>query len=387
VLIVDKLTKSYPGKTAVSAISFEVKKGEIMGFLGPNGAGKTTTLRMITGFLLPTSGQIRVDGLDHQADAAEVKRRIGYLPEGVPMYAEMRVREYLRYRAGIKGIDGSESVKAIDFALERASVQEAKDRIIGQLSKGFRQRVGLADALLSDPPLLILDEPTSGLDPNQVRYFRELIRSFRGEKTVLLSTHVLSEVEASCEKVVVIHDGKIVGGGDPETLRADLLGGKAFRVVATRSEEKDIKAMILALDGVSTVDELPESTSDVVALRVMTGATSRPLGGHDGDIEGEPLGLREPASVSLGDRIFRTVADAGLTLRELKEEQTSLESVFAELTVGDAQQQGGGAELDAVASSDEPPPEDDAGAESEGDASEDETADDETADDAAGVES
>ena len=204
-------------------MSFRVEPGEIVGFLGPNGAGKSTTLRMLTGYLAPSSGEIQIDGIDAVRDSIQARTRLGYMPEGVPLYREMRVQEYLRHRGALKGVP--KLADAVDRSLERAGVQDARRRIIGQLSKGYRQRVGLAEALIADPAILILDEPTSGLDPNQVRQFRELIRSFSGKKTVLLSSHILSEVEAACDRVIIIREGQKVADlvpGDSETSLEDV---------------------------------------------------------------------------------------------------------------------------------------------------------------------
>ena len=189
-----------------------------MGFLGPNGAGKTTTLRMLTGYLSPTTGDIRIDGIDAVTDSIRARERLGYMPEGVPIHREMRVHEYLRHRGNIKRVPNV--ADAIDRSLKLAGVADVRTRIVGQLSKGYRQRVGLAEALIADPPILILDEPTSGLDPNQVRLFRDLVRSFAGQKTVLLSTHILSEVEAVCDRVIIIREGQKVADlatGDSDT--------------------------------------------------------------------------------------------------------------------------------------------------------------------------
>ena len=229
---VQGLTRRYGNRLAVQDVTFRVEPGQIVGFLGPNGAGKTTTLRMLTGFLAPTAGRIQIDGIDAIERSMEARGRLGYMPEGVPLYREMRVSEYLHYRAALKRVD--QRKEAVDRALERASVADARKRIIGQLSKGYRQRVGLADALLADPAILILDEPTSGLDPNQVRQFRELIRSFAGKKTVLLSTHILSEVEAVCDRVIIIREGEKVADLAPseaepslEDLFAELTAGSA----------------------------------------------------------------------------------------------------------------------------------------------------------------
>lgn len=220
---VEALSRRYGSRLAVNEVSFRVEPGEIVGFLGPNGAGKTTTLRMLTGYLAPTSGHIRIDGIDAVADSIRARERLGYMPEGVPLYREMRVYEYLRHRGALKSVVNVG--EAVDRSLELAGVADARRRIIGQLSKGYRQRVGLAEALIADPPILILDEPTSGLDPNQVRQFRELVRSFRGKKTVLLSTHILSEVEAVCDRLLIIHEGQKVAdltAGDAETNLEDV---------------------------------------------------------------------------------------------------------------------------------------------------------------------
>ncbi len=205
VIEVQALSKRYGSQLAVNDVSFRVEQGEIVGFLGPNGAGKTTTLRMLTGYLAPTAGKIQIDGIDAVQNSILARTRLGYMPEGVPLYREMRVHEYLRHRAALKQV--SKVRDAVDRALGLAGVTEVKNRIIGQLSKGYRQRVGLAEALIADPRLLILDEPTSGLDPNQVRQFRELVRGFGGSKTIFVSTHVLSEVQAVCDRVIIIREG------------------------------------------------------------------------------------------------------------------------------------------------------------------------------------
>ena len=220
---VQGLSRRYGSRLAVDDVSFRVEPGQIVGFLGPNGAGKTTTLRMVTGYLAPTSGEIRIDGIDALTNSMQARARLGYMPEGVPLYKEMRVVEYLRHRGALKNVTNVS--EAVDRALDLAGVADAKRRVIAQLSKGYRQRVGLADALLADPPILILDEPTSGLDPNQVRHFRDLIRNFAGQKTVLLSTHILSEVEAVCDRVIIIREGKKVADlvpADSETSLEDV---------------------------------------------------------------------------------------------------------------------------------------------------------------------
>jgi ABC-2 type transport system ATP-binding protein len=237
VIEVEALSRRYGNRLAVNAVSFRVEPGEIVGFLGPNGAGKTTTLRMLTGYLAPTDGSIVIDGIDAVEDSMRARARLGYMAEGVPLYKEMRVHEYLRHRGALKGV--RDMGDAVDRSLELAGVSDVRTRIIGQLSKGYRQRVGLAEALIADPPILILDEPTSGLDPNQVRQFRELVRSFGGKKTVLLSTHILSEVEAVCDRVIIIRQGVKVADlapGDTDTSLEEVFAELTTATTATGEE-------------------------------------------------------------------------------------------------------------------------------------------------------
>src|SRR5205823_5598139 len=207
---VSELTKRYARTTAVDHISFEVEKGQIVGFLGPNGAGKTTTMRMLTCFLPPTSGAASVAGFDVLEQPMEVKRRIGYLPETPPLYQEMRATEYLQFVGKLKGLSGSDLKQRLDTACERCAITDVRDKLLGKLSKGYRQRVGLAQAILHNPDVLILDEPTAGLDPKQINETRDLIKSLAGDHTIILSTHILSEVEHSCERVIIINQGKLV---------------------------------------------------------------------------------------------------------------------------------------------------------------------------------
>ncbi len=204
------LSKRYGDLAAVSQVSFTASPGQIVGFLGPNGAGKTTTMRIITGFLPATSGTVRVEGFDVFEQSAEVRRRIGYLPENPPLYNDMAVTPYLRFVARLKGMSRSDIPAALDRVLETCGLGAVRDRLLGHLSKGYRQRVGLAQALIHDPPVLILDEPTIGLDPRQIRDIRALIRSLGAKRTVVLSTHILSEVQEVCEKVVIINEGHVV---------------------------------------------------------------------------------------------------------------------------------------------------------------------------------
>ncbi|MBI5480571.1 MAG: ATP-binding cassette domain-containing protein [Deltaproteobacteria bacterium] len=306
---VQNLTKRYVDTHAVEDLSLEVKEGEVLGFLGPNGAGKTTTIRMLTGFLRPTSGTARVAGFDVVDDSLEVRRRIGYLPENIPLYPEMRVDEYLRYRAALKRVPRGQRQANVDRAVELCGLREERRRIVGTLSKGFRQRVGLADALVHRPPILILDEPTVGLDPNQIREVRELIRDLGQDHTVLLSTHILPEVEMICGRVAIIHRGRLVAEGTPERLRQQLEGGGRV-VVELRGPGVDgaeAGAALEKLEGVASVTarrRAPDCELEVVVA---------------GD--GDPR-----------EAIFRLAVERGWVLLGLRRDAASLEDIFARLT-------------------------------------------------------
>src|SRR5919198_99687 len=216
---VENLTKYYGDYAAVRDVSFDVAKGQVVGFLGPNGAGKSTTMRILTGYLNATSGKASIDGKDVFWDTIAARRRIGYLPESNPLYAEMRVEEYLRFRGGLKGMTNRETKQRLGYVLDRCWLRDVRRQLIGTLSKGYRQRVGLADALLAEPPVLILDEPTAGLDPTQIRSTRALIKELGREHTVLLSTHILSEVEMACDSAIIIHKGRVAERGSLEGLK------------------------------------------------------------------------------------------------------------------------------------------------------------------------
>ncbi|MEI8284619.1 MAG: ATP-binding cassette domain-containing protein, partial [bacterium] len=219
---VEKLTKKFGTNTAVDSINFEVQKGEIVGFLGPNGAGKSTTMKMLAGFLPPTSGTAEIAGCDVFTDSLRAREHIGYMPENVPLYTDMRVSEFLRYRASLKGVPGRRLRDRISDVLELCGLEDVEKKIISRLSKGYRQRVGLADAMVHEPDLLILDEPTIGLDPNQIRLVRDLIRNLRRHHTILISTHILPEVEMLCSRVIIINKGRIEALDTPQNLRARL---------------------------------------------------------------------------------------------------------------------------------------------------------------------
>ncbi|NCX99869.1 MAG: ATP-binding cassette domain-containing protein, partial [Planctomycetia bacterium] len=226
-MLVRDLVKSYAGHPAVREVSFEVAKGEIIGLLGPNGAGKSTTLRILTGYLPANSGQVEVCGIDVATNPADVKNLIGYMPENNPLPDDMRVREYLDFRAGLKGLNRRNLAPRLDEVIHLCDLGRVRDRIIGKLSKGYRQRVGIADAILAEPPVIILDEPTIGLDPHQIIAVRDLIGGLRGRMTVLISSHILPEIEATCDRVVIINQGRVVAAGSPAELPREWLGPPA----------------------------------------------------------------------------------------------------------------------------------------------------------------
>jgi ABC-2 type transport system ATP-binding protein len=310
------LTRRFGPRTAVEALSFSIPKGSIVGFLGPNGAGKSTTLKMLSGFLPPTSGTARIGGLDVVADSLAARRLIGYMPESVPLHPEMRVREYLRFRAEIKGVTKQRDA-AVDRALALADVADVAPRLIGELSKGYKQRVGLADALVARPPLLILDEPTEGLDPNQIQRFREMLKALGAEHTIFLSTHIMQEVEAVCERVVIIHKGRIAANGPLEEVRAQLTGGE--REVVVRLHPRAHHAAWKG-DPAAAAAAL---VADVAGLSLRS-ATA----------DGELVSLVVRAEEQ-GDAVEALVAkcvQAGLGVRAVSPQAGSLERVFHALT-------------------------------------------------------
>ena len=249
---VSNLSKKYVGKPAVDNISFNVESGEIVGFLGPNGAGKTTTIRMLTGYIPPTSGTALIGGYDIFLNSLIAKQKIGYMPENVPLYDDMRVREYLLFRAELKGLRGQDVRKHMNEVLELCSIKDIKSQMISSLSKGFRQRVGLADALINKPPLLILDEPTNGLDPSQIRSFRELIKELAENHTILISTHILSEVELTCDRVLIINKGQMIGNNTPLELSEKIKSSTTISL-ELKSQDHDIRDIISNISGIRKV--------------------------------------------------------------------------------------------------------------------------------------
>lgn len=250
------LTKFYENTPALSDVSFQVEKGEILGFLGPNGAGKTTTMRILTGFIPPTSGTAKVAGFDVLEQSMEVRKRIGYMPENPPLYLDLTVSSFLKYLARLKRVPKSKEKQRIDTVVQKCSLESVTGRLIGHLSRGYRQRVGLAQALIQDPEVLILDEPTIGLDPAQIIEIRQLIRGLAGEHTVILSSHILPEVEQTCGKVVIINKGKIIAVDTPEKLSVSLRGANIYQLIVRRPSE-ELKTKIAAMPGVSNVREEP----------------------------------------------------------------------------------------------------------------------------------
>ena len=250
---VRKLVKKFGGLTAVDNITFEVKQGQVLGFLGPNGAGKSTTMKIITGFIPPTSGTIIVGGKDVGEDSLGVRRQIGYLPENAPAYSEMNVREYLRFIAEVRGMRGAERNRAVERVVEITSLDEVLHRIIDNLSKGFKQRVCFAQAMIHDPPVLILDEPTDGLDPNQKHEMREVIRGMGQTKTIILSTHILEEMEAVCTRAIIIANGRLVVDGTPDELAAMSRHHNAVMVRTIRPQD-GLEAQLREIKGVASVE-------------------------------------------------------------------------------------------------------------------------------------
>ncbi len=263
------VTKRFGQKVAVDGVSFEVQKGEIVGFLGPNGAGKTTTMRVITGFFPPTEGKVKVAGIDVVSDPVHAKEKIGYMPENVPLYKELQVHEYLQFIAEIKGVPKDKIEARINKAMEEAGAAEVRNMIIGKLSKGYRQRVGLAQAILNDPEVLILDEPTVGLDPKQIKEIRNLIKNMKGERTIILSTHILPEVNMTCDRVVVINEGKIVAQDKVENLTKTFQ--KSGRIyVQVEAPKAQFEQEIEKIRGVTKVTEAEKIEEGAYAYNIDT---------------------------------------------------------------------------------------------------------------------
>jgi len=334
---VEGLTKRYATQVAVSDVTFSVARGEIVGFLGPNGAGKTTTMRVLTGFLPPSEGTARVAGHDIVSHSRQARASLGYLPESAALYPEMRVREYLAYRARLEGLTGAGVAARVDDIVGRCLLDEVADRKVENLSRGYRQRTALAGALVHEPPVLILDEPTVGLDPAQIIKIREMIRSLGRERAVLLSTHILPEVDAVCDRVLIIDRGKIVAEGTPQELRRRLAGSPVVHAAFRGSVAA--REAVEALPGVASVEQTGTDQETRVRVECVEGA-------------------------DLSEEIFHIAVSRGWVLRELMREALSLEDVFVRLTRHDeasasveATADGASASAKAAAAGNSPAPE------------------------------
>ena len=308
---VRNLTKSYNGQPAVKDISFDVRTGEILGFLGPNGAGKTTTMKIITCFMPPTSGTVEVDGLSIATHSLEVRRKIGYLPEMNPLYLDMNVLDYLAYSAELHGVRGGNARGRIGEMVHLCGLERVRHKDIGELSKGFRQRVGLAQAMIHDPEVLILDEPTSGLDPNQIAEIRQLIRQLGSAKTVILSTHILPEVQATCTRVIIVHNGSIVADGTPDALQRQFRGGEELTA--------ELK--------IGSADPLQEIAAKLRALAYVSNVT---LLAQDGPIARYCIAVE--GGQDIREAVFRLSVSEGWVILGLQRRQSTLEEVFHTLT-------------------------------------------------------
>lgn len=303
---VENLTKRFGRTTAIDNLSFEVKRGEIVGFLGPNGAGKTTTMRILSCFLPATGGKVTVGGFDVFNDSIEVRRKIGYLPENVPLYMDMRVKEYLAYRATLKGLSGKRKRQRVNEVVDICGLAEVKNNVIGRMSRGYKQRLGLADSLVHEPELLILDEPTIGLDPNQIRNIRNLIKSLANQHTVLLSSHILPEVEMICERVLIINKGRIVASDTPGNL-VGLMRGSPRTIVEVQGPVEKVTQCLAKIAGIVKVACEPD------------GDWNRYLCDCLKDVDARP-------------EIFKVISANGWVLRALAMEKRNLEDVFVEVT-------------------------------------------------------
>ncbi|SEU32112.1 ATP-binding cassette domain-containing protein [Stigmatella erecta] len=312
---IEGLTKSYGNALALRGVSFEVPRGQVVGFLGPNGAGKSTTMKILSGFVTPTSGTAHINGIDVIGDSVVSRRLIGYLPENNPLYEEMMVRDYLEFAADVRGVPRIRRKERIRSAVERCGLGSVLGKDIQQLSKGYRQRVGIAQAILHEPDLLILDEPTSGLDPNQIVEIRNLIRDLGREKTVLLSTHILSEVQSTCSRVLIISDGRVVADDSPEQL-STAQGGTVTVVLASRSgaalEPGQVRAVLERVPGVTRVEPGEAEGSGTLGFRLRYGQED------------------------IRRALFEASVREDLCLLEVKRQHVSLEETFRKLTGGEA---------------------------------------------------
>ena len=305
---IESLTKYYNDLCAVDQISFDITKGEIMGLLGPNGAGKTTTLQILTGFLRPTSGSIRVKDYSIDEDSLQIKKLLGYLPESAPLYHDMLVYDYLDYVANLRGIDSLKKISRIRHLADLCGISEVMHKTINELSKGFKQRVGLAHAMMDDPEILVLDEPTSGLDPNQIIEIRDIIKQIGKEKTVILSTHILSEAEATCDRIVIINKGKIVANDTTQTLKQSASGSNLINISLQNAEFESVKQQ---LTSISEISDIVQASDDNGILN---------------------LELTCTFSADIRSDIYKKVRQTDWILLEMHQKTQTLENIFRELT-------------------------------------------------------
>ena len=306
------LTRTFGALTAVDSLSFAVQAGGVVGFLGPNGAGKTTTIRMMTGFLPPTSGRLTVGGVDLSVDPLAARRMVGYLPESTPLYTDMRVRDYLTFRAKLDGLGGGRRRAAVRRAIDRCHLGDVRKRLIGHCSKGFRQRVGLAAALVKEPPVIILDEPTVGLDPRQMHFFRDLVRSLAGDHTIVLSTHLLHEAEKTCDTILMMNRGRLRAAGSVAEIRQRGAARTRIRLEVDGPTREEATAILAGLPGV---------------------ASSEPVSADDGGVAFDILPV--DAATDLRPILAASVTSHGWKLRELHRGTTSLEELFLDLVEPD----------------------------------------------------
>ena len=319
---IENLVKHFGPIKAVDGVSFSVERGEVLGFLGPNGAGKSTTMKVVTGFLSADSGRIAVGGEDIAASPIAVKRRIGYLPEGAPLYSDMTTRAFLEFVAGVRGFRGDEKRRRVDETVARVQLESVLEQPIETLSKGFKRRVGLAQAILHDPEVLVLDEPTDGLDPNQKHEVRSLIREMAPRKAIILSTHLLEEVDAVCSRAVIISAGRIVSDGTPEDLHARAAGHNAVTLSLRGASPESARAALAAVEGVREVEALGGS------LRGQDGD-------GDGDGDGVRLRVRPENGRAVAAEVSRAAREHGWQVEELMVERGRLEEVFRAITAPD----------------------------------------------------
>ncbi len=307
---VENLTRYYDDFCAVDGIHLDIQKGEILGLLGPNGAGKTTTLRMLTGYLQPTAGQIRVKDFTIGPDTLEIKKRIGYLPESAPLYHDMIVYDYLNYVADIRELKNEQKLSRIHELAQLCALSTVMHKTIGELSKGFKQRVGLAHALMNDPEILVLDEPTSGLDPNQIVEIREIIRKIGREKTIILSTHILSEAEATCDRIAIIHQGKIVADASTQSIKQSAGRERTIYITLDNADFAAVRQSLETVGGIVRIENIAPSDTNFLEIKISVQS--------DADIRKD---------------IYRIIRQADWLLLEFRQETQTLEHIFRDLTL------------------------------------------------------